>query len=73
MSWWLDTGANIHVCADISIFSSCQTVWDSFVLMGNGSHVSVDGVGTVGLKFTSERSCSMSLLSTKIWSVVGPM
>ena len=21
-SWWLDTGANVHVCADISMFSS---------------------------------------------------
>jgi hypothetical protein len=21
-SWWLDTGANVHVCADISLFSS---------------------------------------------------
>jgi hypothetical protein len=23
-SWWLDTGANIHVCDDISLFSSYQ-------------------------------------------------
>ena len=23
-SWWVDTGANIHVCADISMFSSYQ-------------------------------------------------
>ena len=22
--WWVDTGANIHVCADISLFSSYQ-------------------------------------------------
>jgi hypothetical protein len=22
--WWIDTGANIHVCADISLFSSYQ-------------------------------------------------
>jgi hypothetical protein len=21
-NWWIDTGANIHVCADISLFSS---------------------------------------------------
>ena len=20
--WWVDTGANIHVCADVSLFSS---------------------------------------------------
>jgi hypothetical protein len=52
-SWWLDTGANVHVCADISMFSSYQTVQDFSVLMGNGSHASVHGVGTVDLKFTS--------------------
>ena len=23
--WWIDTGANIHVCADASLFSSYQT------------------------------------------------
>ena len=57
-SWWLDTGANVHVCADISIFSSYQTILNSSVLMGNRSYASVHGVGTVDLKFTSGRSCS---------------
>src|SRR6185312_5234729 len=52
-SWWLDMGANVHVCADISMFSSYQTVRDFSVLMGNGSHASVHGVDTVDLKFTS--------------------
>ena len=52
-SWWLDTGANVHVCADISMFSSYQTVQDFSVLMENGSHASIHGVGTVDLKFTS--------------------
>jgi len=51
--WWVDTGANIHVCADVSLFSSYQVVRDSSILMGNGSHASVHGVGTVDLKFTS--------------------
>jgi hypothetical protein len=41
------------VCADISIFTSYQAARDSSVLMGNGSHASVHGVGTVDLKFTS--------------------
>jgi hypothetical protein len=52
-SWWLDTGANIHVCDDISLFSSYQGLQGSSVLMGNGSHASVRGVGTVDLKLTS--------------------
>ena len=34
------------------MFSSYQAVRDSSVLMGNGSHASVRGIGTVGLKFT---------------------
>nr|AAT58810.1 putative polyprotein [Oryza sativa Japonica Group] len=52
-NWWVDTGANVHVCADISLFSSYQVARGSTVLMGNGSHASVHGVGTVDLKFTS--------------------
>ena len=52
-SWWIDTGDNVHVCADISMFSSYQVARDCSVLMGNGSHASVRGVGTVDLKFTS--------------------
>jgi hypothetical protein len=52
-SWWLDTGANVHVCSDINLFSSYQDAWDSSILMGNGSHASVHGTGTVDLKFTS--------------------
>ena len=51
--WWIDTGANVHVCSDISMFTSYQVARDSSVLRGNGSHASVRGVGTVDLKFTS--------------------
>jgi len=51
--WLIDTGANVHVCGDISMFSSYQTAGTSTVLMGNGSSASVRGVGTVDLKFTS--------------------
>jgi hypothetical protein len=53
--WWADTGANIHVCVDISLFSSYQCKGAGALLMGNGSHVRVLGVGTVSLKFTSEK------------------
>ena len=41
------------VCANASLFSSYQVARDCFVLMGNDSHASVHGVGTVDLKFTS--------------------
>jgi hypothetical protein len=50
---WIDTGANIHVCADISLFSSYQVGGPGSLLMGNGSHARVLGVGTVNLKLTS--------------------
>ncbi|KAK1670409.1 hypothetical protein QYE76_058568 [Lolium multiflorum] len=50
--WWVDTGANVHVCADISMFTSYQARGSS-VMMGNGLHATVRGVGTVDLKFTS--------------------
>jgi hypothetical protein len=50
--WWPDTGANIHVCTDISLFSSYQCKGAGALLMGNGSHARVLGVGTVILKFT---------------------
>jgi hypothetical protein len=52
-TWWLDFDANIHVCSDASLFSSYQVARDSFVMMENGSHASVHGVGMVDLKLTS--------------------
>jgi hypothetical protein len=52
-TWWLDSGANVHVCSDASLFSSYQVTHDSSVLMGNGSHASVRGVDMVDLKLTS--------------------
>jgi hypothetical protein len=53
-TWWLDSGANVYVCSDDSLFSSYQVAQDSSVIMENGSHASVHGVGTVDLKLTSE-------------------
>ena len=49
----MHTGANVHVCADISLFSSYQEDDTRALLMENGSHTRVLGVGTVILKFTS--------------------
>jgi len=52
-SWWDDIGANIHVCANISMFSSYLGLQGSSILIGNGIHASVSGVGMIDLKFTS--------------------
>jgi hypothetical protein len=48
----MDTGANINVCVDASLFSSYRVGGIGALLMGNGSHACVLGVGTVILKFT---------------------
>jgi hypothetical protein len=57
--WWIDTGANIHVCADISMFSSYQVGGTTSLLMGNGAHARVLGAGTVTLKFTSGKTIQL--------------
>jgi hypothetical protein len=49
-------GANIHVCADISLFSSYQVGGTSSLLMGNRLYARVLGVGTVDLKLTSGKT-----------------
>jgi hypothetical protein len=55
-TWWLDSGANVHVCSDASLFfSSNQVTRDSSVMMGNGSHASVYCVGMIGLMLTLEK------------------
>jgi hypothetical protein len=41
------------VCSDASLLSFYQVARDSSVMMGNGSHASVHGVGTVDLKLIS--------------------
>jgi hypothetical protein len=46
---------NVHVCFDASLFSSYQITRDSFMMMGNGSHASVRGVGMVDLKLILEK------------------
>jgi hypothetical protein len=61
-TWWLDSGANVHVCSDASLFSSYQVTRDSSVMIGNGSHVSVRGVDTVVLE--SIKFCNKSVNNT---------
>jgi hypothetical protein len=52
-TWWLEFGANVHVCSNASLFSSYQVIRDSLVMMRNESHAFVHGVGMVDLKLTS--------------------
>jgi hypothetical protein len=47
----VNTGANVRVCANISVFSY-RVGGASSMLMGNNSHGTVRVVGTVDLKFT---------------------
>jgi hypothetical protein len=54
-TWWLDSGANVHMCSDALLFSFYQVTRDSSVLIENGSHASVRCVGTVDLKLTSRK------------------
>ncbi|XP_072146568.1 uncharacterized protein [Setaria viridis] len=59
INWWVDTGANVHVCSDASLFSSNQAAGASSVLMENGTCASVLGVGMVDLKLTSGKSIQL--------------
>ena len=45
-------GANVHVCSDMSLFSSYQGAQTSSILMGNRSSTSVFCVGMVYLKLS---------------------
>jgi histone deacetylase 1/2 len=54
--WWMDSGANIHVCADIYLFASFQVGRTGELLMGNRSRVHVHSVGSVIMKFTSGKT-----------------
>jgi len=49
----MDSGANIHLCADVFLFATYQVERSNALLMGNGSRAHFLGVGTVILKFTS--------------------
>jgi hypothetical protein len=52
LDWWVDAGANVHVCSDLSLSSSYQGARSFSILMGNRSAASVLSVGTVELKLT---------------------
>ncbi|KAK4387640.1 Retrovirus-related Pol polyprotein from transposon TNT 1-94 [Sesamum angolense] len=57
--WLIDIGANVHVCADKSLFVSYQAITGKTVSMGNSSTAEVLGIGSVDLKFPSGRILSL--------------
>ncbi|KAK4400771.1 Retrovirus-related Pol polyprotein from transposon TNT 1-94 [Sesamum angolense] len=60
--WLIDTGANVHVCADKSLFVSYQAITRKTVSMGNSSTAEVLGIGSVDLKFPSGRILSLKIV-----------
>ncbi|KAL0412250.1 UNVERIFIED_CONTAM: hypothetical protein Slati_3814700 [Sesamum latifolium] len=57
--WLIDTGANVHVCADKSLFVSYQAITGRTVSMENSNTAEVYGIGSVDLKFPSGRVLSL--------------
>ncbi|KAL0405659.1 UNVERIFIED_CONTAM: hypothetical protein Slati_3879800 [Sesamum latifolium] len=57
--WLIDIGANVHVCADKSLFVSYQAITGRTVSMGNSSTTEVLGIESVDLKFLSGRILSL--------------
>ncbi|KAL8149671.1 hypothetical protein AgCh_006619 [Apium graveolens] len=60
--WLIDTGANVHICVDITLFVSYQQTHGVTVTMGNASAAQVLGIGNVDLKFASGRILSLTRL-----------
>ena len=58
-NWWIDTGANVHVCADYNLFSSYQACSGSTIMMGNETRAVVRGTGRVDLRLTLGKTLSL--------------
>jgi len=54
--WWLDSGANIHVCFDRTLFKNYQKSSGRSVTLGNGSAAHVLGIGRIDLKMVSGKT-----------------
>ncbi|GJR09447.1 pol polyprotein [Tanacetum coccineum] len=60
-SWWIDTRATRHVCADKSMFHSFRAVDNGEKLyMGNSETADIKGEGDVILKMTSEKEIKLT-------------
>ena len=53
--WWIDIGANIHICSDQSLFSAYQVSSRGTVTMENNVVALVLRIGQINLKLTSEK------------------
>ena len=57
--WWVDTDATRYVCSDKSMFSTYQKFdHEEKLYMGNSTVSTIEGSGTVILKFTSGKLSS---------------
>lgn len=54
--WWLDSGANVHVCFDRQFFKTYQESSGGCVTLGNNSTARVHGIGDVELNMTSGKT-----------------
>ncbi|CAL2241227.1 unnamed protein product [Prunus armeniaca] len=53
--WWLDSGANIHVCFDRGFFKNYHKSSGGSVTLGNDTVAQVLGIGDIELKKTSRK------------------
>ncbi|CAA7035407.1 unnamed protein product [Microthlaspi erraticum] len=58
--WWYDTGATIHICNDMDMFSTYQKCNNGErLLMGNTGSSKIEGHGKVVLKMTSGKEITL--------------
>lgn len=58
--WFIDTGANRHICFNRDLFSTFETVEGENVWMGNSAQSTVEGMGKVILKMTSGKELTLN-------------
>nr|GEW44786.1 zinc finger, CCHC-type [Tanacetum cinerariifolium] len=58
-SWWVDLGANRHVCNDQTMFKTYERSY-SMLYMGNHSTAQVKGKGKIDLVFTASNTLTLN-------------
>jgi hypothetical protein len=59
-SWLIDSFATSHICKEMSLFKTFETVENCVLFMRNSSTTVVKGKGTVNLEFTSGKVLSLN-------------